>query len=90
MRQALALARRHLGRTAPNPSVGAVLVDEGGDRKVILARAVTAPGGRPHAERLAIDEAGERARGATLYVTLEPCAHHGRTPPCAEAVIAAG
>lgn len=90
MRQALALARRYLGRTAPNPSVGAVLVDEGGDRKVILARAVTAQGGRPHAERLAIDEAGKRASGATLYVTLEPCAHHGRTPPCAEAVIAAG
>ncbi|MFI5012174.1 MAG: bifunctional diaminohydroxyphosphoribosylaminopyrimidine deaminase/5-amino-6-(5-phosphoribosylamino)uracil reductase RibD [Hyphomicrobiales bacterium] len=88
MRQALALAERHLGLTRPNPSVGAVLVDE--TTGVILSRAVTAPGGRPHAERLAIDAAGERARGATLFVTLEPCAHHGRTPPCAEAVVAAG
>ncbi len=90
IRQALALACRHLGRTAPNPSVGAVLVDEGGDRKLLLARAVTAQGGRPHAERLAIDEAGERARGATLYVRLEPCAHNGPSHPCAEAGIAAG
>jgi diaminohydroxyphosphoribosylaminopyrimidine deaminase/5-amino-6-(5-phosphoribosylamino)uracil reductase len=90
MRQALALAERHLGLTAPNPSVGAVLVDERQARSVILARAVTAPRGRPHAERIALDEAGDRARGATLFVTLEPCAHHGRTPPCAEAVIAAG
>jgi diaminohydroxyphosphoribosylaminopyrimidine deaminase/5-amino-6-(5-phosphoribosylamino)uracil reductase len=90
MRQALALGERHLGLTAPNPSVGAVLVDERSDHPIILARAVTAPGGRPHAERIALDAAGERARGATLFVTLEPCAHHGRTPPCAEAVIAAG
>jgi diaminohydroxyphosphoribosylaminopyrimidine deaminase/5-amino-6-(5-phosphoribosylamino)uracil reductase len=90
MRQALALGERNLGRTAPNPSVGAVLVDEGVDPPVILSRAVTAPGGRPHAERLAIDAAGGRSRGATLFVTLEPCSHHGRTPPCAEAVIAAG
>ena len=91
MRQALALGERHLGLTAPNPSVGAVLVDESGastDRS--LARAVTAPGGRPHAEKLALEAAGPRARGASLFVTLEPCAHHGRTPPCVDAVIAAG
>ncbi len=90
MRQALALGERHLGLTAPNPSVGAVLVDERGTRPLILARAVTASGGRPHAETLALETAGPLARGATLFVTLEPCAHHGRTPPCAEAVIAAG
>jgi diaminohydroxyphosphoribosylaminopyrimidine deaminase/5-amino-6-(5-phosphoribosylamino)uracil reductase len=90
MRQALALGERHLGLTAPNPSVGAVLVDERGPRPIILARAVTAPGGRPHAEKLALEAAGPLARGASLFVTLEPCAHHGRTPPCVDAVIAAG
>jgi diaminohydroxyphosphoribosylaminopyrimidine deaminase / 5-amino-6-(5-phosphoribosylamino)uracil reductase len=90
MRQALALGERHLGLTAPNPSVGALIVDEGGPRPIILARAVTGSGGRPHAETSALEAAGPRARGATLFVTLEPCAHHGRTPPCAEAVIAAG
>jgi diaminohydroxyphosphoribosylaminopyrimidine deaminase / 5-amino-6-(5-phosphoribosylamino)uracil reductase len=90
MRQALALGERHLGLTAPNPSVGAVLVDERGARPIILARAVTAPGGRPHAEKLALEAAGPLARGASLFVTLEPCAHHGRTPPCVDAVIAAG
>lgn len=88
MRQALALGARNLGRTVPNPSVGAVLVDESASPPVILARAVTAPGGRPHAERQALDAAGEKARGATLYVTLEPCAHYGRTSPCAAAVVA--
>ncbi|SDR47286.1 diaminohydroxyphosphoribosylaminopyrimidine deaminase [Rhizobiales bacterium GAS113] len=90
MRQAIALGERHLGLTAPNPSVGAILVDETQGSPEILARTVTAPGGRPHAERQAIETAGGRARGATLFVTLEPCAHHGSTPPCAEAVIAAG
>jgi diaminohydroxyphosphoribosylaminopyrimidine deaminase/5-amino-6-(5-phosphoribosylamino)uracil reductase len=90
MRQALALGERHLGLTAPNPSVGAVLVDERGASPVILARGVTAPGGRPHAETLALEAAGARARDATLFVTLEPCAHHGRTPPCADAVVSAG
>lgn len=85
---ALAMARRGLGRTAPNPSVGAVVVAP--DTGEVLARAVTAPGGRPHAEPQALEMAGARARGATLYVTLEPCSHHGRTAPCADSVIAAG
>lgn len=87
MRLALALGLRHLGRTWPNPSVGAVVVAEDG---AIVGQGVTAPGGRPHGEPLALAEAGPRARGATLYVTLEPCSHHGRTPPCTEAIIAAG
>ncbi len=86
MAGALALGRRGLGLTAPNPSVGAILVKEGR----VVGRGVTQPGGRPHAERRALDEAGEAARGATLYVTLEPCSHHGVTPPCADAIIAAG
>jgi diaminohydroxyphosphoribosylaminopyrimidine deaminase/5-amino-6-(5-phosphoribosylamino)uracil reductase len=90
MRQALAYGERHLGLTAPNPSVGAIIVDENQSPPEILARAVTAPSGRPHAERQAIEIAGTRARGATLFVTLEPCSHHGATPPCAEAVTAAG
>ena len=85
---ALRLARRGLGRTAPNPAVGAVLVEPGTGE--IVGRGWTQPGGRPHAETEAIRRAGERARGATLYVTLEPCSHHGKTPPCADAVIAAG
>jgi diaminohydroxyphosphoribosylaminopyrimidine deaminase/5-amino-6-(5-phosphoribosylamino)uracil reductase len=86
MRAALALARRNLGQTWPNPSVGCILVKNGR----VIARAATAPGGRPHAEAAALLEAGEAARGATAYVTLEPCSHHGRTPPCADALIAAG
>ena len=86
MRIALALARRGLGDTAPNPSVGCVIVRDG----IILARARTAPGGRPHAETQALAIAGSAARGATAYVTLEPCAHHGKTPPCAQALIEAG
>ena len=85
MAHALALAARGLGRTWPNPAVGCVIVK--GDR--ILGRGWTQPGGRPHAERRALDQAGE-ARGATAYVTLEPCAHHGKTPPCTEALVAAG
>ncbi|HWK33583.1 MAG TPA: bifunctional diaminohydroxyphosphoribosylaminopyrimidine deaminase/5-amino-6-(5-phosphoribosylamino)uracil reductase RibD [Hyphomicrobium sp.] len=85
---ALRLAARGLGRTAPNPSVGAVIADEATGE--IISRAWTAPGGRPHAEPLAIAKAGTRARGATLYVTLEPCSHHGATPPCADAIVAAG
>ena len=85
---ALRLARRGLGRTAPNPAVGAVIADEATGE--LVARGWTQPGGRPHAETEAIRRAGERARGKTMYVTLEPCSHHGKTPPCADAVIAAG
>jgi diaminohydroxyphosphoribosylaminopyrimidine deaminase/5-amino-6-(5-phosphoribosylamino)uracil reductase len=85
-RAALALGRRGLGVAAPNPAVGALVVKDG----VIVGRGWTASGGRPHAEPQALAQAGEAARGATLYVTLEPCAHHGKTPPCADAVIASG
>jgi diaminohydroxyphosphoribosylaminopyrimidine deaminase / 5-amino-6-(5-phosphoribosylamino)uracil reductase len=86
MQLALALGRRGLGRTWPNPAVGAVIVKDG----VIVGRGWTQPGGRPHAEVEALRRAGEAARGATLYVTLEPCSHFGRSPPCADAVVAAG
>lgn len=86
MQLALALGRRGQGRTWPNPAVGAVVVKDG----IIVGRGWTQPGGRPHAEPEALRRAGEAARGATLYVTLEPCAHHGRSPPCVDAVIAAG
>lgn len=86
MRAALALARRGLGNTWPNPSVGCVVVRDGR----VLGRAVTAPGGRPHAEPAALEMAGAAARGATVYVTLEPCCHWGRTPPCTDTLIKAG
>jgi diaminohydroxyphosphoribosylaminopyrimidine deaminase/5-amino-6-(5-phosphoribosylamino)uracil reductase len=86
MRLALTLGRRGLGRTWPNPAVGAVVVKDG----VIVGRGWTQPGGRPHAEPEALKRAGEAARGATLYVTLEPCSHFGKSPPCADAIIAAG
>ena len=86
MDAALAFGRRALGRCAPNPAVGALLVKDG----VLVARGVTGAGGRPHAETQALDAAGAAARGATLYATLEPCAHRGETPPCAEAIVAAG
>jgi diaminohydroxyphosphoribosylaminopyrimidine deaminase/5-amino-6-(5-phosphoribosylamino)uracil reductase len=86
MRQALGLARRGLGRTSPNPAVGAVVVRRG----QVVGRGFTRPAGGPHAEVVALADAGRAARGATLYVTLEPCAHHGRTPPCVDAVLAAG
>jgi diaminohydroxyphosphoribosylaminopyrimidine deaminase/5-amino-6-(5-phosphoribosylamino)uracil reductase len=86
MRSALALARRGLGNTWPNPSVGCIIVQNGR----VVGRAFTAPGGRPHAEPQALAMAGAAARGATAYVTLEPCCHHGRTPPCTDALIAAG
>ncbi len=85
MRSALAMARRGLGSCWPNPSVGCVVVKDGR----VVGRAVTAPGGRPHAEPQALAMAGEAARGATAYVTLEPCSHHGHTAPCADAMIAA-
>ena len=87
MRTALALAARGLGNTWPNPAVGCVLVSAEGR---IVGRGWTQPGGRPHAERRALDQAGALARGATAYVTLEPCAHYGKTPPCAEGLISAG
>jgi diaminohydroxyphosphoribosylaminopyrimidine deaminase/5-amino-6-(5-phosphoribosylamino)uracil reductase len=86
MELALSLGRRGLGRTWPNPAVGAVIVKDG----VIVGRGWTQPGGRPHAEVEALCRAGPAARGATLYVTLEPCSHFGKSPPCADAVIAAG
>jgi diaminohydroxyphosphoribosylaminopyrimidine deaminase/5-amino-6-(5-phosphoribosylamino)uracil reductase len=86
MRAALGLARRGLGNVWPNPAVGCVVVNDGR----IVGRGWTQPGGRPHAETEAIARAGEAARGGTAYVTLEPCCHWGRTPPCAEALIAAG
>ena len=90
MRLALALGRRNLGRTWPNPSVGAVVVAGAAGQERIVGQGATAPGGRPHAEPLALEMAGAAARGATLYVTLEPCSHHGRTPPCTDAIIASG
>ncbi|WP_377296049.1 bifunctional diaminohydroxyphosphoribosylaminopyrimidine deaminase/5-amino-6-(5-phosphoribosylamino)uracil reductase RibD [Rhizobium sp. SGZ-381] len=86
MAAALALSRQHTGQTGTNPSVGCVIVKDG----VIIGAAVTAVGGRPHAETQALAKAGEAARGATAYVTLEPCSHYGRTPPCANALVAAG
>jgi len=86
MQLALALGRRGLGRTWPNPAVGAVIVKDG----VIVGRGWTQAGGRPHAETEAIKRAGKAARGGTLYVTLEPCSHQGKTPPCADAIIRAG
>ncbi|OYY12096.1 MAG: riboflavin biosynthesis protein RibD [Rhizobiales bacterium 35-68-8] len=90
MARALEVGQAGLGRTWPNPSVGAVVVAHTADGPQIVGEAGTAPAGRPHAEPLALAQAGERAQGATLYVTLEPCSHYGRTPPCADAVIAAG
>ena len=83
-----ALPRPWLGTTADNPTVGALVVDP--TTQVLLARAVTAKGGRPHAESQALDQAGHDASGMTLYVTLEPCHHWGRTPPCVDAVIRSG
>ena len=85
MQAALSLAARGLGKTWPNPSVGCVIVKDG----VVVGRGRTAQGGRPHAETQALHMAGDAARGATAYVTLEPCSHHGQTPPCADALIAA-
>ena len=87
MRHALRLAERALGRTAPNPAVGCVIVSREGR---VVGRGWTQPGGRPHAETEALAQAGDLAHGATAFVTLEPCAHQGQTPPCADALIAAG
>src|SRR3984885_11619803 len=86
MQLALTLGRRGQGRTWPNPAVGAVVVKDG----IIVGRGWTQPGGRPHAQPVALAQAGETARGGTLYVTLEPCSHVGKSPPCADAIIAAG
>ncbi|SFD45199.1 diaminohydroxyphosphoribosylaminopyrimidine deaminase / 5-amino-6-(5-phosphoribosylamino)uracil reductase [Roseivivax sediminis] len=86
MAHALALGRRGMGRTWPNPAVGCVIVNGGR----VIGRGWTGDGGRPHAETEALAAAGAAAKGATAYVTLEPCAHHGQTPPCADALIAAG
>jgi diaminohydroxyphosphoribosylaminopyrimidine deaminase/5-amino-6-(5-phosphoribosylamino)uracil reductase len=86
MRRALALAERGWGQTAPNPMVGAVVVRDG----VVVGKGFHARFGEAHAEIVALAEAGERARGATVCVTLEPCNHHGKTPPCVDALIAAG
>ena len=86
MMMALTLAERGLGQVAPNPAVGCVIVRDG----VVVGRGWTQAGGRPHAETVALAQAGDKARGATAYVTLEPCAHHGKTGPCAEALIEAG
>src|SRR5437870_4972933 len=85
-RDKLALARRSLGRTWPNPAVGCVIVKDG----TVVGRGRTRDGGRPHAEVDALNQAGEAARGATVYVTLEPCSHFGKSPPCADALIKAG
>jgi len=90
MSLALALGRRGLGNTWPNPAVGAVIVRAERDAPVIVGRGWTQPGGRPHAEVEALRRAGDQARDATMYVTLEPCSHHGKTPPCADAIVAAG
>lgn len=86
MREALALAERQLGLTTPNPSVGCVIVRAG----KVVATGVTASGGRPHGETEALAKASNRARGATAYVSFEPCAHTGQTPPCAKALVEAG
>src|SRR5947207_13265264 len=86
MALALTLGRRGLGNAWPNPAVGAVVVKDG----VVVGRGWTQPGGRPHAEVEALGRAGEAARGATLCATLEPCSHHGKTPPCVDAIVAAG
>jgi diaminohydroxyphosphoribosylaminopyrimidine deaminase/5-amino-6-(5-phosphoribosylamino)uracil reductase len=86
MDEALDLARRGAGCTSPNPAVGAVLVKAG----EVVGRGFHTYAQRKHAEILALDQAGERARDATLYITLEPCSHHGRTPPCADALVNAG
>ena len=86
MRLAISLGARGLGRVWPNPAVGCVIVQDGR----VVGRGCTADGGRPHAETVALAQAGVAARGATAYVSLEPCAHHGQTPPCAAALVAAG
>ena len=87
LERALELAAAAAGRGYPNPTVGAVVVGSDGS---VIGEGVSEPAGGPHAEAIALDAAGEAARGGTLFVTMEPCAHHGRTPPCAERVLEAG
>jgi diaminohydroxyphosphoribosylaminopyrimidine deaminase / 5-amino-6-(5-phosphoribosylamino)uracil reductase len=87
---AIRMGRRMLGRTWPNPAVGAIVVQDGPHGPIVVGRGATQPGGRPHAETEALRQAGTAARGGTLYVTLEPCSHHGKTPPCADAILGAG
>ena len=86
MQIALRMARKQAGQTHPNPNVGAIIVKN----EQIIAVGITASGGRPHAETIALKNAGELANGASIYVTLEPCSHYGKTPPCVDAIIAAG
>lgn len=86
MSEALGLARRGLGRVWPNPSVGCIIVRDG----QVVGKGATQPGGRPHAEVVALKDAGDAAKGAIVYVSLEPCAHYGKTPPCADALVEAG
>lgn len=90
MAAALSLGRRNLGQTFPNPAVGALIVRQEDSGPMVVGRGYTARGGRPHAETEALKAAGERARGATMYVTLEPCAHLSKTPPCADAIVKSG
>ncbi len=90
MASALRIGRRNLGQTHPNPAVGALIVRMKGVVPIVVGRGWTAEGGRPHAEVIALEQAGAAARGATVYVTLEPCSHHGKTPPCSTALIGAG
>jgi diaminohydroxyphosphoribosylaminopyrimidine deaminase/5-amino-6-(5-phosphoribosylamino)uracil reductase len=87
MSAALRLGRRNLGQTYPNPAVGALVVQMDGNDPIVVGRGWTAVGGRPHAETLALAQAGDAAKGATVYVTLEPCAHEGETPSCAQALL---
>ena len=87
LERAVALVDAAPRRGYPNPTVGAVVVDPGG---AIVGEGISEPAGGPHAEIVALEAAGDAARGATLYVTMEPCAHHGRTPPCVDAIVAAG
>ena len=90
MRLAIALGERNLGLTWPNPSVGSVVVGENGGRPIILSQGATQAGGRPHAERVAVEAAGERARGETTYLSLQPCSHQGTKAHTADAIGEAG
>jgi len=90
MAAAIRLAHRHIGQTADNPSVGALIVRNDGQRSYIVGRGVTARGGRPHAEVIALIDASDLSQDATVYVTLEPCSHYGQTPPCTDALISSG